>query len=117
MQQIVLPMLTVYTGPRLVSVDELRGVLTYRQAVRKCWMLRTRPQLKKRLLAEEVGLYASHLTDYLSEIEAKRELPAKHIDLFERSCGNRLITQFLTTSRAQLTILETFIPAALRAAA
>lgn len=117
MQQLLLPMLTVYSGPRLVGAEVLGGILTYRDAVRVCWDLRTRRYLTRRALAEEVGLYASHLSDYLSDQESKRELPAKHIDGFERSCGNRVITQFLTTSQAQLTILETFIPAAQRAVA
>lgn len=117
MQQLVLPMLTVYAGPRLVGPEVLSGILTYREAVRTCWDLRSRRFLTRRALAEEVGLYASHLSDYLSELETKRELPAKHIDGFERSCGNRVITQFLTTSQAQLTIMETFIPAAQRAVA
>ena len=61
MEQLMLPMLTVYSGPRLVSAEVLAGVLTYREAVRSCWQLRTRRQLTQRALAEEAGLYASHL--------------------------------------------------------
>jgi hypothetical protein len=106
--QLHLPMLTVYEGPRLVSQEILAGVLSYRDAVRTCWDLRTRRNLTKRVLAEETGLYPSHVSDYLSELEWKRELPAKHINLFEVSCGNRVITQW-HNRQANLTILEQFI--------
>lgn len=110
MDQLNLPMLTVYQGPRLVAPEIVAGISTYREAVRTCWHLRTRRQLSMRALAEGAGLYASHLSDYLSELDVKRGLPAKHIAAFEVQCGNRVITQWLA-SRAQLTILEQFIPA------
>ena len=106
--QLQLPMLTYYAGPRLVPVDVLAGITSYRAAVRMCWMLRTRSSLSKRVLAEEAGLYASHVTDYLSELESKRELPAKHVPAMEVACGNRVITQWLVR-QANLTIVEQFI--------
>ena len=101
-------MLTYYNGPRLVLPDVVAKVPTYREAVRLCWQLRQRTSLTKRALAEEAGLYASHVSDYLSELEAKRELPAKHIAAMEVACGNRVITQYLAL-RANLTILEQYI--------
>lgn len=106
--QLQLPMLTYYTGPRLVSPEILAAVLSYRDAVRVCWQLRSRRNLTRRALAEEAGLYASHVSDYLSELETKRELPAKHIAAMEVACGNRVITQWLA-QQAKLTILEQFI--------
>ena len=101
-------MLTYYAGPRLVPLDVVASAKTYRDAVRLCWQMRLRTSLTRRALAEEAGLYASHVTDYLSAEESKRELPAKHIAAMEVACGNRMITQWLAM-QAKLTILETFI--------
>ncbi len=106
--QLNLPMLTVYEGPRLVDPSLIAAIKTYREAVRVCWDLRTRRNLSKRLLAAEAGLYASHLSDYISEDDSKRELPAKHVNAFEVQCGNRVISQWLAAS-AHLTIMEQFI--------
>lgn len=106
--QLNLPMLTYYEGPRLISQEALGGIVTYRDAVRACWALRTRRNLTHRMLAVEAMLYASHVSDYLAESETKRELPAKHIAAFEESCGNRAISQWLAR-QAHLTILEQFI--------
>lgn len=94
MQQIELNMLTVYRAPRMVDAALVAACATYRQAVRLCWAQRSRPALKRIALAAEAGLHRSHLTDYLSESDTKRELPARKIDAFERACGNRAITQW-----------------------
>jgi hypothetical protein len=51
--------------------------------------------MTQRQLAEETGAYASHITDYISADESKRELPAKRINAFELSCGNRAISQWI----------------------
>ena len=108
MNQLTLPMLTVYTGPRIVSHTAVEACKTYRNAVQACWGLRTRTRMTKAQLAEETGCYASHVTDYLSDKETSRNLPAERIAAFEVACGNRLITQWLA-SQAQLTILETLL--------
>ena len=106
--QLHLPMLTYYQGPRFVSAEVMAGVLSYRDAVRACWQLRTRRSLTLRQLAEEATLYASHVSDYVSADDAKRELPAKHVDAFEIACGNRVITQW-DMARKHLTVLESLI--------
>ena len=108
MTQLSLPMLTVYEGPRLIDFNDVSQCKTYREAVRLCHFSRLRTRMTNRALAEESGVYPSHLTDYLSDDETKRELPAKHIAAFEVSCGNRAISQWLA-SQANLTILEQFI--------
>jgi hypothetical protein len=104
-QQLPLPMLTYYQGPALVDPQLLLHVRTYREAVRACWTLRTRRSLTQRIVAMEAELYASHVTDYLSADDAKRDLPAKHINAFEIACGNRFITQWMN-AQAGLHVLE-----------
>ncbi len=106
--QLTLPMLTYYVGPRLIDQQIVLACRSYREAVRACWDMRTRRQLTKRALAEAAGLYASHVSDYISDDDNKRELPARHINAFEIECGNRFISQWLA-SQANLTILEQFI--------
>lgn len=108
MQQLELNMLTVYEGPVLVDSALVAGCATYRDAVRLCWAQRRRLSLRRAQLAEEAGLYRSHVTDYLSDQENKRELPAKKIDLVERACGNRAISQWLLmqTQRPDAEVLE-----------
>jgi hypothetical protein len=109
MEQIKLPMLHRYDGPRFVDQELVRACRTYREAVKTCWHLRIRRNLTQRLLADETGLYASHVTDYISgDAKARRQLPAEKINAFEVSCGNRFITQWLSL-QAQVTLLEPLI--------
>lgn len=125
MQQLGLPMLTVYEGPRLVEPELVASCATYRQAVRACWMNRTRQSLKPRGLAEEINGYASHVTDYLNADDKphRRDLPAKKINDFEIACGNRLITQWIARQAhlavvhdAEMAVLEEFMQRTRRAA-
>ncbi len=109
--QLELPMLTYYQGPRLVAPEIIAGVQSYREAVRTCWDLRSRRHLTRRALAEAVGLYPTHLSDYLSQQETRRELPGRHIVAFENECGNRTITQWIA-AQARVTLLEQFLPRA-----
>lgn len=106
--QLNLPMLTYYVGPRLIDAEIVSACRTYREACKACWDMRTRRHMTKRFLAEAAGLYASHVSDYLSDDETKRELPAKHINAVEIECGNRFISQWLAR-QANLTILEQFL--------
>jgi hypothetical protein len=114
-QQLSLPMLTVYTGPRLIDMELIDACRSYREAVRGCWEMRTRRHLTQRLMAEEAGLYASHVSEYLAEDPRKRDLPARHINDVEIACGNRFINQWLSR-QANLTILEQFVQGARRVA-
>jgi len=106
-RQLALPMLTYYEAPSMVNVAQVDACKTYRDAVLACWAMRTRTNMTKRQLAEEVGCYASHVTDYLSADPAKRDLPARHIADFEAACGNRMISQWIAR-RSELTVLEEF---------
>jgi hypothetical protein len=94
MQQLTLPMLTVYEGPELVDDDLVRQCASYREAVVLCWQQRKRRNMTQRLLAEATGLYPSHVSDYLSGRPDRRALPGEFIDPVERACGNRAITQW-----------------------
>lgn len=106
--QLTLPMLTYYAGPALVDVELVNACRSYREAVRACWDRRTRRALTRRGLAEAAGLYPSHVSDYLSSDDNKRDLPARKINDFEIECGNRFVSQWLAR-QANLTILEQFI--------
>lgn len=108
MTQLQLPMLTVYSGPALVPSDVVAECETYRDAVKRCYMLRKRTRMTNRALAEETGCYAPHIGQYITDSKHQRELPASHIEAFEVACGNRCITQWIA-AQANLTILETFI--------
>ena len=107
-RQLPLPMLTYYQAPVMVEARLVESAPTYREAVRRCWAMRTRARMTKRQLAEETGCYASHITDYLSEDEGKRDLPARHIAAFEAACGNRFISQWIAR-KSELTVLEEFV--------
>lgn len=98
-KQLSLPMMTVYSGPSLVDRDTVTGCKSYREAVRTSWALckRKRPGYTQRQLAEDIGCYASHVTDYLHGDDAatRRDLPAKRINAFEQEMGNRLVSQWI----------------------
>lgn len=111
MEQLRLPMLTIYMGPRIVDREIVAACRSYREAVQACWDMRTRRNLTQRKLAEDAGLYPSHVSDYLSTRHSKRNLPAEKINDFELQCGNRMISQWLAL-QASLTILEQFIESA-----
>lgn len=111
MEQLKLPMLTVYEGPRLVDGDIVATCASYRDAVRACWEMRTRTNLTQRQLAEEAGLYAPHVSDYLNlqpltgKGQERRDLPAKSVNAVEIACGNRFISQWLAR-QARLPVMD-----------
>jgi hypothetical protein len=107
-RQLALPMLTYYEAPKMVDSALVDACPSYRDAVRKCWDMRSRTRMTRRQLAEESGCYASHITDYLSDDYAKRDLPARYIAAFEGACGNRFISQWIAR-RSELTVLEEFV--------
>lgn len=92
-------------APSVVLAHCFQGCETYRDAVRLCWSLRRVKGMTKRMLAAEAGLYHPHVSDYLSEDDNKRELPAKYIKAFEATCGNTAISQYLAR-QSKLTVLE-----------
>lgn len=103
--QIELPLLCRLDAPSVVPDANVKACDTYRDAVRLCWDLRRSKSMTKRSLAEHAGLYASHVTDHLSDDDSKRDLPAKHIKAFEYVCGNTAISQWIAMG-ARLTVIE-----------
>lgn len=61
--------------------------------------------ITRRHLAEQAGLYPTHVSDYFSVKENKRELPARHISTVERVLGNTVISQY-QAAQSELTVLE-----------
>ncbi len=89
----------------VVPPEVVMGLATYRHACRMAWKLRNPRNLKQRTLAEQTGLYTSHVSDYFSVIATRRELPAKYIGLVERVIGNTVISQWVA-QQCRLTVLE-----------
>ena len=83
---------------------------TYREAVRLGWDLRASQNMTRATLAECIGAYASHVTDYFHKDDApfRRNLPPELINDFEWAVGNRAVTQYLAR-KAELTIMEEVI--------
>lgn len=95
----------VVQAQRLVVPPEVvMRIPSYRHACRMAWKLRA-IRITQRTLAEHADLYPSHVSDYFSRHENKRELPARHIAAVERVIGNTVITQWLA-QQAKLTVLE-----------
>ena len=92
-------------GPSVVPAEAIKLAKSYREDVRLCWALRRVKGMKKRTAAEECGLYVSHVSEYLSDDDSKRDMPAKYIPAFEALAGNTAISQWLA-AQARLTVLE-----------
>lgn len=105
MTQLQLPLLGRLDGPSVVPEQNIKACQSYRDAVRLCWGLRRVRAMTSLTLAESAGFPANHRSDYLSDDEAKRELPAKYIRAFEAVCGNTAISQWIARG-AKLTVLE-----------
>jgi hypothetical protein len=90
---------------RLVLPPEaVMRIPSYRHACRLAWRLR-RVRITQRTLAAHAGLYPSHVSDYFSVHEERRELPARHVAPVERVLGNTVISQYLAHA-SKLTLLE-----------
>lgn len=95
----------VVQAQRLVVPPEvIMGLRTFRHACRLAWKLR-QPRITQRTLAELAGLYPSHVSDYFSVHEHRREMPAKHIGQAEAVLGNTVMSQWVA-QQSHLTVLE-----------
>jgi len=85
----------VVQAQRLVVPPQVvKALKSYRHACRLAWKLRRVRNLTRAELARQAGLYAPHVTDYFSQHENRRELPAKHVAAVERVLGNKVISQW-----------------------
>lgn len=105
MTQLQLPLLGRLDAPSVVPDSHIKACESYRDAVRLCWTLRRVRAMTSLTLAEAAGFPANHRSDYLSDDDAKRELPAKYIKAFEAVTGNTAISQWIARG-AKLTVLE-----------
>lgn len=106
MLQTELRMLGRLDAPSVVHPDLIAMCKTYRQAVQLCWQMRRVRNMTKKTLAELAGLYAPHVTCYLSDdAKTRRDLPGSAVKAFELACGNTAISQWHALN-AQLTCLE-----------
>lgn len=105
MDQLELRLLCRLDAPSVVPPSLVATCKSYRDAVKLCWHLRRVRNMTQARLAEEVGLYAPHVTRYLHDGKTQRDLPAWAIRAFENACGNTTVTQWLSQG-AKLTVLE-----------
>lgn len=105
MEQIPLRLLARIDGPSVVPPDTVAQIKTYREAVRMCFALRRVKGMGRKTVAELAGLHTPHISEYLSDDETRREMPAKYIAPFEEACGNTCISQWIAAG-AKLTVLE-----------
>lgn len=89
----------------VVPPEVVMSIRSYRHACRLAWKLRFVRNLTRRTLAEVAGLYTSHVSDYFSVHENRRELPAKHIAAVEAVLGNTVISQWVA-QQSKLTVME-----------
>jgi hypothetical protein len=100
--------------PATVALHLLAECESYRAAVRMAWELRRSRGMTRATLAEMIGAYPAHVTDYLSESEKtpagneRRELLARLIPAFERAVGNTYVSQWLAY-KSGLTVLQGLI--------
>lgn len=96
----------VVTPQRLVVPPQLvMAIKDWRHACRLAWKLRVIRNMTRRTFAELTGSYASHVSDYFSVHENRRELPARLIAISERALGNTVMSQWIA-QQSKLTVLE-----------
>lgn len=105
MTQAELPLLGRLDAPSVVPDAYVKACSSYRDAVLLCWALRRVKKMTSLTLAEAAGFATNHRSDYLSDDDTKRELPAKYIKAFEAVTGNTAISQWIARG-AKLTVLE-----------
>lgn len=106
MEQMQLPgLLCRLDAPSIVDPKLIAGCATYRDAVKLCWSMRKVKNLTKAQLAERAGLYAPHVTTYLTDSKRQRDLPGWGVRGFEWACGNTAVTQWMNLG-AKLAVVE-----------
>ncbi|WP_322069938.1 XRE family transcriptional regulator [Paraburkholderia bannensis] len=101
-------------APRFLPDELIAQCASFRDAVWLAWENRVVRNMTKRTLAEQCGLYAPHVTNFINEQafdskgKKRADLPADKIHEFELVVGNQVVSQWLI-HRAELTLLEVVI--------
>ncbi len=104
--QLELPLMGRVDAPSVAPAKLIRYAKDFRQACQIAWEYRRVKRMTAATLAQNTGMYASHVSEYLSPKTKKpRDMPAKFIPAFEREVGNTIVTQWLAL-QADLTISE-----------
>jgi len=90
-----------------VQENAIAQCKTYRQAVRLSWDLRKNKGMTLRTLAEIIGGYPSHISDYLAKDDkpTRRNLKAEYLHTWSLAVGNYCVQQWLA-KQDRLTYLE-----------
>jgi hypothetical protein len=91
---------------RVVPPQVIKGLKSYRHACRLAWKLRHVRNLTRAELARQAKLYPSHVSDYFSRHESRRELPAAQVAAVERVLGNKVISQWLAYQADDMLLSE-----------
>jgi hypothetical protein len=95
----------VQTQRLVLPPQVIRGIKSYRHACRMAYKLARRRGITQAHLAQCTPLYKSHISNYFSVHEDRRELPARFIPVVESVFGNTVISQWVAC-QCQLTVLE-----------
>lgn len=100
----------VVNAPAFLPPDVVASCTTYREIVRVTWAHRRIKAMTQRTLAERVGCYPSHVSDYLQADDkpSRRDLPAERLNAWACTIGNWGVQQWLTR-QSKLTIMEEVI--------
>lgn len=97
-------------GPAFLAPEVVAKCSTYREIVRVSWAHRRVKAMTQRSLAEHVGCYPSHVSDYLQADDkpSRRDLPAERLNAWAATVGNWGVQQWLAR-QSKLTIMEEVI--------
>lgn len=100
----------VVNAPAFLPLEVVASCTTYREIVRMSWAHRRIKAMTQRTLAECVGCYPSHISDYLQADDkpSRRDLPAERLNAWAATVGNWGIQQWLVR-QSKLTLMEEVI--------
>jgi hypothetical protein len=100
----------VVNAPDFLPNEVISKCSTYREIVRVSWAHRRIKGMTQRTLAERVGCYPSHVSDYLQADDraTRRDLPAERLNAWAATVGNWGVQQWLAR-QSKLTIMEEVI--------
>lgn len=100
----------VVNGPTFLPDEVVDKCRSYREIVRTSWAYRRAKGMTQRSLAELVGCYPSHVSDYLQADDkaTRRDLPAERLNAWAATVGNWGVQQWLAR-QSKLTFMEEVI--------